>query len=133
MAKTQKKAAVHAASSRPRLRNGERRWTKIRAPTEYDSVNDNGAVRYGSLCFRRVGEPGGDRRRWLLGLCRRTRRSWKCRGGTSSWHSCVAKDVERKKGVGGQRRRGEEKTTNRRLKMVYKPAHIEKIGTEVER
>lgn len=134
MANTQKKAAVHTASSKPRPRNGERRCTKIRALTEYESVNASGADRYGSFscCLRRVGEPDGDRRR-LLGLVRRTRRSWTCSGGTSSWHSCVAKDVERKKGTGGQRRRGEEKTTNRRLKMVYTPAHIEKIGTEVER
>lgn len=35
MAKTQKKAAVHDARRRPRLRTGERRWTRVRVGREY--------------------------------------------------------------------------------------------------
>lgn len=62
----------------------------------------------------------------------RTRRSWTCSAGERRSHSCDWKEVLRRYGVGGQRRRGEMRTANIRAQQVYRHAPREYIGTGAE-
>lgn len=53
--------------------------------------------------------------------------------GARSLQSWAEKVVERKKAVGGQRRRGDVNMTSRTARRVYTDVHIEKSGIGAER